>query len=146
MKEFSLLGFAKLLTELAVVEAVEHEALERAAVVVETEAKRVLGTYDYGWPPLAEATKAQRVAQGFSEDEPGLRSGEMRDSIGHTTLRSEALIGSDDEHLVFFDLGTTTQPPRPTLGAAAKHKEAEIVDLLGRTMVAHLSGQALPRL
>lgn len=145
MKEFSLTGFAALLTELAVVKDTEHHALEAAAVVVETEAKRVLGTYEYGWPELAESTKAQRIAQGYPENEPGLRSGEMRDSIAHVTFSEEAEIGSDDEHLVFFELGTVKQPPRQVLGGAAMHKEAEIVDFFGRTMVAHLSGAALPK-
>lgn len=144
MKEFSLLGFADLLTELAVVKDAEHYALEHAAVIVETEAKRVIGTYDYGWPSLAESTKAQRVALGFSEDEPGLRTGEMRESIEHIVLKDEALIGSDDQNLVYFDLGTVKQPPRPVLGAAATHEEAKIVDFVGRTMVAHLSSETLP--
>lgn len=144
MKELSLLGAAKLFSELAMVRVAEHHALEHAARAVETEAKRVIGTYDYGWPELAESTQEQRVAQGYSANEPGLRTGEMRDSIEHTTQGDEAHVGSNDEHLVFFDLGTSKQPPRPVLAAAAMHKEHEIVDLIGRTMVAHLSGKALP--
>jgi hypothetical protein len=146
MKEFSLTGFAALLAERSVHLLTANEyALEFAAVKVEAEAKRVLGTYDYGWPELAESTQRQRVAQGYPANEPGLRSGEMRDSIDHVVAESEAHIGSDDQNLVYFDLGTVKQPPRPVLEAAAMHKEAEIVNHIGRTMVAHLSSEALPK-
>jgi hypothetical protein len=54
-------------------------SIEEACVILERECKRVIGTYDYGWAPLADATKADRVAQGYPADEPLLRSGEMRD-------------------------------------------------------------------
>jgi hypothetical protein len=145
VREFSLTGFASFLGELANVAEAEHHALEHAAVMVETEAKRVIGTYEYGWPELADTTQAQRVAQGYSENEPGLRSGEMRESIEHTTLREEALVGSDDQNLVYFELGTAKQPPRSVLAEAAVHKEADVVDFLGRTMVAHLSSGSLPK-
>jgi hypothetical protein len=145
VKEFSLTGFASFLGELAVVEIANHHALEHAAVIVETEAKRVIGTYDYGWPELAESTQTQRVGLGFPANEPGLRTGDMRDSIEHKTFTEEAFVGSDDDKLVWFDLGTSRQPARPALEAAAMHKEAEVVDLVGRTFVAHLSGAALPK-
>jgi hypothetical protein len=36
----------------------KHKALEKACVIIETEAKHVLGTYEYGWPPLADATRS----------------------------------------------------------------------------------------
>lgn len=38
--------------------------------IVEREAKRVIGTYDYDWAPLAESTKDERASLGFPEDEP----------------------------------------------------------------------------
>ena len=67
----------------------ERNALEKAAVVVEKRAKEKIGEYQdqagpfAGWADLADSTKADRIRQGYSEDEPGLRSGEMRDSIEH---------------------------------------------------------------
>jgi hypothetical protein len=48
----------------------QREVMEKACVIVETEAKRVIGTYDYDWAPLAETTKAERARLGFPEDEP----------------------------------------------------------------------------
>jgi HK97 gp10 family phage protein len=145
MTEFSLVEFATLLTELSVMHDAEHEALEAAAVIVETEAKRVLGTYDYEWPELADATKEDRVHQGFSENEPGLRTGEMRDSIEHTVFPKEAYVGSNDDHLVYFDIGTSKQPPRPVLLEAFNHKKDEVLEAIERTMVAHLSREPLPK-
>lgn len=146
MKEFSLIGFATLLTELASAKYAEHHALELASQIVEKEAKHVLGTYDYGWPQLAETTKEDRVRKGFTENDPGLRSGEMRESIEHTVFATEAFIGSNDDHLVYFDIGTSKQPPRPVLLAAAIKKEDQVLDAIGRTMVAHLSSEPLPKL
>lgn len=147
MREFSLTGFATFCGELAIVKEANRHALERGADIVETEAKRVIGTYDYDWSELAESTRAERVRLGFSENEPGLRTGAMRDSIG-TTIRADDLaadIGSNDDHLVYFELGTSKQPARPVLMGAAVHTEEKVADIVGRTMVAHLSGETLPK-
>ena len=140
MKEFSLTGFAAFLGELAVVAEAEHHALEHAAVIVEAEAKRVIGTYDYGWSPLAEATLASKTA-----DTPLLETGEMRDSIEHTTLHEEAFVGSNNDKAIYHELGTAKIPARSFLMGAAVHTEAKVVNLVGRTMVAHLSNEALPK-
>jgi hypothetical protein len=144
MREFDLVGFAAHLTSLSI----EHDhanrhALERAANIVETEAKRVIGTYDYDWPELAESTKAQRVALGYSENEPGLRSGEMRASIEHVVTSHEAEIGSDDQHLVYFELGTSKQPPRSVLAGAAMRKEEEVVDTINRVIAMTIAGEMI---
>ena len=51
MKEFSLETFAAFIGGAFMAEAIskaQHHALEEACVVIETEAKRVIGTYDYG--------------------------------------------------------------------------------------------------
>lgn len=140
MKEFSLTGFAAFLGGLAEAKALNHHALESAAEIVETEAKRVIGTYDYGWPPLAESTLARKSA-----DTPLLETGEMRDSIEHTVHGNEAHIGSNDDKAVWHELGTATIPPRSFLMGAAVAKEKEVVDKIGRAVVAHLSGEALPK-
>lgn len=141
-KEFSSLsGFATFMTgAVAEAEHAAHSALEHAAVVVEKEAKRVLGTYDYNWPQLAESTQEQRLAQGYSENEPGLRSGAMRDSIEYTVGHNEAQVGSNDKHLVYFELGTSKQQPRSVLMQAALHKEKEVHALIGGAVHMKLIG------
>ncbi len=119
MQEFSLLGFIEHLGKLGVevVEA-EHEAMERAAKVVEREAKSEIGEYQDSntgpfpaWAELADATKDDCVRLGFTENDPGERTGEMRDSIGHVVRtplfgEAEAVVGSDDDDLVYFEAGT----------------------------------------
>lgn len=153
MREFTLLGFASFVASLpAAVEAEERALLTEAARIVEREAKAEIGHYQdaagpfAAWPELADATKADRLKLGFTENDPGLRTGEMRESIGHTVLAHEAHVGSDDDKLVWFEMGTDKQPPRSVLGSAAVHKESEVIDLLGSGVVAVLSGgsKAIP--
>jgi hypothetical protein len=148
MPEMSLLGF---MGHLASFEARLKHTLEtdfkRVAVLVEAEAKKELGTYQSeggpfaAWAELADATKQDRVKQGFSENEPGLRTGEMRDSIHHASDHEGAAIGSDDDKLVWFELGTSKQPPRSVLGMAVVHEEQQIVEILGGSVVSALVGK-----
>ena len=147
MPDMSLAGF---MTHLAGVtmelKRGNHAAMERACQVVKAEAVREIGTYQdaagpfSGWAELADATKDQRVALGFSENDPGLRTGEMRDSIQHHAEAAEGVIGSDDDKLVWFELGTSKQPPRSVLGIAAAHKAEQVAKILGHGVVAHLLG------
>lgn len=148
MKTFTPGGFAaqlaRVAAELPVVEAV---ALNAAATVIEHAAKEEIGTYQRSamgpfdeWAELAESTKADRVHQGFTENDPGLRTGEMRDSISHVVRGREAEIGSDDQNLVWFEMGTTKQPPRSVLGVAAHRNADRVVNLIGRAITSHIAG------
>lgn len=112
------------------------KSLEKSAELVETTAKEEIGTYQSGagpfgsWPELADATKEERSKKGFSPDDPGLRTGAMRDSIQHKlTSDTEAAVGSDADELLWFEVGTKHQPPRSVLGIAAVNKEEEICKL-----------------
>lgn len=87
---------------------------------VETEAKTVIGTYDFGWQQLAASTQADRAAQGYPPNEPLLRSGEMRDSIisasAPTGVGAEGLVYSSDIKAVWQEMGTSKGiPPRSFL-------------------------------
>jgi hypothetical protein len=114
----------------------EHEAMKKAAKLVEHEAKGALGRYQdavgpfAAWEELADRTKNERVQLGFTENDPGLRDGTMRDSIGHVVGHREAVIGSNDENLVWFELGTDKQPPRSVLGAALARKAEEVAVII----------------
>lgn len=143
---FTLGGLAlRLAAGIAAEEANRHHRLEKAAKLVEEEAKAEIGHYQDGagtfgpWPELAERTKQTNV-----NNTPGLVTGGMRESIGHaveTHARGgEAAVGSNDPHLLYFELGTATQPPRSVLGLAVMHKEKEIVKLLGHDIVRTLIG------
>jgi HK97 gp10 family phage protein len=144
MKALTLMEFAELLGGLKLeVDHINHTALERAAKIVEKEAKDVLGTYRYGWPQLAPSTQKEREKQGFAPNEPLLRTGEMRDSIQHSSDHHEARIGSNSDIALYQELGTSKIPPRPFLQGALKAKMPDILDEIGREMVAFLSGDVV---
>lgn len=147
MRNFSLLGFIEHAAVMAAeVVIAEHEALEKGAEIVEKEAKDAIGVYQTqagpfaAWAELADATKADRVARGYSENDPELRTGDLRDSIEHTVLGHEAHIGSDSEIMVFQELGTATMPARSILGGAAVRKGPEVAMIAGSEVVAALIG------
>lgn len=134
----SFLSLASTFAALAVeIEQEVHEALHKVGEMVRDEAKDELGTYQgaagptAAWSPLAESTKADRVAKGYPEDEPLLRSGDLRDSITYEVEGDTVSIGSDSDVAVYQELGTATIPPRSFLAGAAYRKEPEIVAEIG---------------
>lgn len=146
--DHSLASFALHLgaMDVALKKELEH-GLQKVAKSVENTAKRELGVYQkqvgpfQDWAELADETKDQRARQGYTEDDPGLRSGKMRDSITNQVNGSvEAVIGSNDQNLVYFEFGTKKQPPRPVLGPAVIHNEKKIKEILGRAAVSGLMG------
>lgn len=150
MMEFSLTGFAAHLGRLVIAEAIETEhALETVARIVEKEAKAEIGHYQsaagpfVAWAELADSTKEDRAKHGFPENDPLLRTGEMRDSIEHTVHGHEADIGSNDDKAVWQELGTATIPPRSFLGGAAFRKEHEVVEHIGADTFAYLCGASV---
>lgn len=147
MTDMSLLGFMEHLAGFTLrLEHEEHKALEHAAKVIQTEAKREIGTYqgDAGpfaaWQELADSTKADRVRQGFSANDPLLRTGEMRDSIEYTLGHHEAAIGSNSDIAVWQELGTEKIPARSFLGGAAMRKAHVVAEILGVSAVQALVG------
>lgn len=145
---FSLLGFASTLAHMAThLREARHEALEEACIVVEREAKRVIGTYDYGWPQLAQSTQEGRVRAGFSANEPLLRTGEMRDSIQHASSPDRGVVGSNNMKAVWQELGTRSIPPRSFLAGALIHEREEVVRIVGRRVRGYLvsGGERLGR-
>lgn len=131
----TLSSFAAHLTSVATsLPLAEHAALEAACKIVKTEAKRVLGTYEYGWPRLKPAT----IARKKNGDTPLLESGEMRGSIEHTVQPHEGWVGSNNKKAVWHELGTRTIPPRSFLAGAARHKEKAVVEIVGRYFTASL--------
>lgn len=61
----------------AEVQAVPEEIAQQMAEAMRNE----LGTYQPGWPELAQSTQDQRVRQGYTADDPLLRSGQMQSDI-----------------------------------------------------------------
>lgn len=139
MSQLTLLGFAAILQgAIRNMDTAAATQMEKAAVVIENEAKRVLGTYDYGWPQLSPVTLARK-----SGNTPGLETGGMRDSIEHVSSKDELTVGSNESKALWFELGTSTgQPPRPFLSGALTHKWDEINDILGEIPKIALQGGA----
>jgi hypothetical protein len=147
MQEFTLGGF---ITHLGVMAAemvvAEHEGLERAAEIIEIEAKDSVGHYQQAsgpfaaWATLSDATKEDRANRGYPEDEPELRDGTLRDSIEHKVVGKEAEVGSDNPIMEYQELGTSRIPPRSILGGAAVRKGEEASEALGEDVVLALYG------
>ena len=131
----------------AAVDRAARRAITEAAELVEAEAKASLGNYQDAagpfpaWSPLADATKADRVRQGYPADKPLLRSGALRDSISHAvTSDRTAIVGSASEYAAPQELGDADLPPRPFLGPAAYRRADEIKELAGGHVVAAIVG------
>lgn len=124
-----------------------QRSLEAGAEILEGEAIDIIGTYQRSglgpfaaWEELAQSTKEQRARLGYSDNDPGLRSGAMRDSITHRVGIGEAVIGSNDQHLVWFELGTVHQSPRSVLGIAGYRKAPEVATLIGKQVARAVAG------
>jgi HK97 gp10 family phage protein len=149
MKEFSNIeSFVGHLTTLAAAEVlVARKALDKCASIVEKRAKDKIGEYQaqvgpfIAWQELADSTKADRESKGFPENEPLLRTGDMRDSISHALSTSglEAQIGSDSDIAVYQELGTSKMPPRSFLGGAMVESLPEIKTILADSLVGMLT-------
>jgi HK97 gp10 family phage protein len=135
----TLSSFADLAARLATADAdmklAEEAILEKACQLIEDDAKAAIGTYKYSWPQLAEATQEQRVALGYSANEPLLRTGDLRDSIGHVVSGNEGFVGTNDPVAPFHEFGTSKIPPRPFLGPALEAVGPKIEKMAGRMMM-----------
>lgn len=130
----------------------ERAAMQRACRLVRREARDALGQPHQGdgpfaaWPPLAPATEAQRLHEGYAPDAALLRSGALRDSIGFALTaagdgRQEGVVGSTSEIAVYQELGTSRVPPRSFLGAAGVRLAPAVAIALARGVVGALSGR-----
>jgi hypothetical protein len=148
-------GIAKLAEMTIAVREAEKMAMERACQAVEAEAKREIGHYQDAagpfaeWPALAASTLAEKTRLGYAPpDNPLLRTGEMRDSIGHAVDhigmgRAEGVVGTNSEIAEYQELGTSKIPPRSFLGGAAVRKGADVAAILGGGVVSALVGRSV---
>jgi phage gpG-like protein len=143
-RELTLDQFGALLGGFVVeIEHQNREALKEVAKLVDKGAKEVIGTYDYGWPQLAQSTQKQREYLGFEPNEPLLRTGEMRDTIQHCSDHREARIGSNSDIAVYQEMGTSKIPPRSFLKETMVRKMPEIKKIIGERLVAAFTAPKL---
>ena len=124
--------------------------LEAVGSKIERDAKEIIGHYqrsDTGpfpeWEELAPSTKADRVSKGFTPNDPLLRTGELRDSIGHEVRGRSVAIGSDLDIAIYQEMGTATIPPRPFLRIAAFRSKKWLGQLYAKTLRDRLHGRHL---
>ena len=104
---------------------------------IEETAKEEIGVYQpaYGpfdaWAPLGESTKADRIRQSYSEDEPLLRSGELRESIQSEVVGLAAIVGTKSKIGLWQEVGTKHIPPRPFIGPAYVRKIDPLMEAIG---------------
>ncbi len=113
---------------------------EAVMVLVEAQAREVIGTYNYGWPELAASTQADRVAQGYPADEPLLRTGELAASISHKVEDVgpvvQGLVYSDDIVALWQEMGTSRGiPPRSFLMGSLVRAIPEMERIYGAFVV-----------
>lgn len=151
--EFQSFGaFGLHLTKLALAgEAVTHHIAAEGAKVIQADAKARIGSYQDGvgpfpaWANLAEATVDDRLSKGFTPDDPLLRTGGMRESIGVTVEGNVAAIGSASEIALYQEQGTATIPPRPFLGPAGFNSKESVGPVAALTTIAWVCGLAWHR-
>jgi hypothetical protein len=114
-----------------------HDALEKACVIIETEAKSYPGEYQTGWAPLAEST----IARKATGDSPLRETSEMAESYEHTVQGKSGFVGSDNDKAVWQELGTSRGiPPRSVLGLAAQQKGEEAAHAVGSELFTRMIG------
>jgi hypothetical protein len=140
-KVFDLLGF---IAELPAIERDLHATgpmiIKRACEIVEKKAKSAIGKEHEMWPDLAPSTIVDKQAQGFPTPKPLLRTGEMRESIGHVAIGNEGYVGSNSPIAVYQELGTKHIPPRSFLVSSAISSEDKIHRMAAAATMAALSG------
>lgn len=149
-RDFSVEGFITNLISLSMQNSVlSDSALEWIGNKVEKAAKEKIGEYQetagsfVAWAELADSTKQDRERQGYPDNEPLLRDGELRDSIEHTVLFQEVQIGSNRPIAEYQELGTEHIPPRSFLGGAAFEETPDIINKLGPVLESFLTGDGV---
>lgn len=148
MKELS--GFLEAALTFAVAEIAIKSHVEKGlaecAKLIEQTAKDEIGFYQSAtgpfpaWADLAESTEQEKARLGYPLNAPLERTGKMRDSIKSESNGHEAIIGSQEETLVYHEFGTEKMPPRPVLGPAVVMNERKIKRIIGHAAVSGLVG------
>ena len=130
--------------------AVRHQmrtGLEKALVIIETDAKEQIGHYQGpvpgfpAWAALAESTEAKKARSGAPAGAPLLEHGGLYASIGHTVESDEAgIVGATDPTMVFHEFGTSKMPPRPVFGPAVVKNQEAIQKVLGHALAQGIVG------
>jgi HK97 gp10 family phage protein len=132
-----------------------HAVLDHVGEEVEAAAKDKFGVYNPAigpfpaWAQLSDDTKADRAAKGYSENEPLLRDGTLRDAIQREVHEDHVIIGvrsgpshdgkADISDIGYWqELGTPKMPPRPFLMPALYQNQDHIIKIIGEHIIKKL--------
>lgn len=124
-----------------------EQGLERALVLIEKTALSEFGVYQDavgphpGWVELADSTKDDRLRQGFTENDPLLRSGDMMRATKRERHGLEGVVGNTDEKMAFHEFGTSKMPARPVYGPAGFRNIENLRNLVGAAAMSGLIGE-----
>ncbi len=149
MIEFkTIAGFARHLEKLAAQSlAVGEHVVDKASEEIQETAIGMIGFYQDAigpypaWAELAESTEQRKARLGYPENAPLLASGDMQRSIGRHINGLSAVVGTDDEKMIYHEFGTRNMPPRPVLGPAAMHSAPRITRMAAACAGLWLSGR-----
>lgn len=103
-----------------------------AAVVI---AHGKVGEYQPGWPPLSEETERRKMyadrtrengGGGGYMDRPLERSGELKESFYSEQIGLTGWLKSSKSYIVYSELGTAHEPPRPLLRESVREAMREV--------------------
>lgn len=125
-------------------------AMQAGAESVKRDAQARIGHRQPGWQELAESTVAEKTRLGYAgvpvpggdgDQNPLLRTGDMRDSIKAEASAEGFVVGSADDVLAYQELGTSRIPPRPVLGPALLNTAPALTSVLGAAVEKTLAGE-----
>lgn len=141
-KRYTLRAFARAIRE-AVPENREAmaDAVEKAILFTQQDAKARIGHYQIGWAPLKQVTVTQKVHLGYAPpDNPLLRTGEGRESImaqvnrsilrGAVYTNSKAMAAQESGAHMMVGSTEVTLPPRPFLYPATLEGRELLIEML----------------
>jgi hypothetical protein len=120
-----------------------EEALTISAEFIKEKVKEKFGHYQQGWEQLSEATKEDRVRQGYTPNDPLLRSGHLRSTVEMNVVGRSASVGSNDPIMIYQEKGTTNTgwqgakgiPPRPVFLLTQQENGEEAVHMFVKNYI-----------
>ena len=126
--------------------------LARAGKLVADEARSEIAQYQSAagpfkeWAPLADSTMEEKTRLGYAPpDNPLLRMGDLRDSIGHQVTEHAGspavVVGSTSPIAVYQELGSRRMPARSFLAGALFRKRDEAINEAAGAIVGAMAGR-----
>lgn len=164
MKSFSVMEFCAFLDkQIAAVETGFRSELLGIGGIIEADSKGRIGSYHAQvgpfpmWEELAESTKAERLAKGYSDDEPLYREGDLERAISKEATSWTVCVGVKKDEpspkgtvtlgqiALWQEFGAARKgvahiPPRPFVGPALYSTIEMTLPIAAAAVLARLTG------